>query len=62
MTTENIVDDIPTKVGQQMKGLPALESMKIALHNLTYSQEHLDQGNTFCLCFTIGIANRVSQE
>ena len=45
VTTKNIVDDIPTKVGQQVKGLPALESMEISLHNLSKSQDHLVKGN-----------------
>ena len=33
----NTLDDIPTKVGQKVKGLPALKSMKISLHNLSNS-------------------------
>ncbi|XP_078334068.1 uncharacterized protein LOC111101347 [Crassostrea virginica] len=43
VTTKNTVDDIPTKVGQQIKRLPALESMEISFHNLSKSQDHLDQ-------------------
>ena len=46
VTTKNTVDDIPTKVGQQIQRLPALESMEISFHNLSKSQDHLDQGNT----------------
>nr|XP_022289547.1 uncharacterized protein LOC111101347 [Crassostrea virginica] len=44
LTTKYIVDDIPTKVGQQVKGLPALKSMEISLHNLSKSQDILDKG------------------
>ncbi|XP_078334069.1 uncharacterized protein LOC111112854 [Crassostrea virginica] len=44
VTSKYIVDDIPTKVGQQVRGLPALKSMEMSLHNLSKSQDHLDQG------------------
>ena len=45
VTTKNIMDDIPTKVGEQIQRLPALESMEISVHNLSKSQDNLDQGN-----------------
>ena len=54
LTTKYIVDDIPTKVGQQVKGL---KSMKISLHILSKSYDHLDQGNYRCIWFSIGKAS-----
>ena len=63
VTTKNIVDGIPTKVGQKVKGLPALKSMEISLHNLSKSQDNLDQGNTqFMYTFMVGIGNQSCRE
>ena len=63
LTTKNIVDDIPIKVGQKFKGLPALKSMEKSLHNLSKSQDNLDQRNTqFMYTVMVGIENQSSQE
>ena len=63
VTTKNTVDDIPTKVGQQVKGLPALKSMEISLHNLSKSQDILDQGDTqYKYTFMVGMGNQSSRE
>ena len=63
LTTKYIVDDIPTKVGQQVKGLPALKAMEMSLHNLSKSQDKLDQGNTqFMYTFMVGTWNQSSRE
>ena len=63
VTTKNTVDDIPTKVGRQVKGLPSLKSMEISLHNLSKSQDILDQGNTqFMYTFMVGMGNQSCQE
>lgn len=58
VTTKNIVDDIPTKGGQQVKGLPALKSMEMSLNNLSRSQDHLVQGKVqYMYIFIVGIGN-----
>ena len=63
VTTKNIVDDIPTKAGQQVKGSPALESMEVSLHNLSKSQDNLVQGNVkYMYIFIVGIGNQSSNE
>ena len=63
VTTKNTVDDIPTKVGLQVKGLPALNSMEMSLHNLSKSQDHLDQGNAqYMYTFMVGIWNQSCRE
>ena len=63
VTTKNIVDDIPTKAGQEVKRSPALESMEVSLHNLSKSQDNLVQGNVkYIYIFIVGIGNQSSHE
>ena len=63
VTTKYIVDDIPTNVGQQIKGLPALKSMEMSLNNLSKSQDHLVQGKVqYMYIFIVDIGNQSSQE
>lgn len=60
--TKDVMDDIPQKVGEEFKVLPAVQNMdkldildymKISLDNLTVGQKVLNKGSRFH-CRTIG--------